>query len=201
MFLLKEIYFQTDLMKQLFTYELIALLVTELFVALLVIHNFIKRKGKVKSMDNGSGLLLLFGAIGSVVLQPLCINGFGYLMPYFMFWIGFGLVLAGIIIRIIGVFSLRKEYSFFVIITENTKLVKDGIFHIFRNPAYLGSQIIMFGISLIYRCPLGVFMCVVDNAIVYGYRIAMEEAALERRFQNEYVSYEQKTYRLIPYIW
>ena len=81
MYLLKDEFFKTETMKLLFSVELAALLVLEGLILLLVIHNYVKRRGKTKSMDNGSGVLVFLGGVGTSGVQRWCVRGFGCLMP------------------------------------------------------------------------------------------------------------------------
>lgn len=201
MYLLKDEFFKTETMKLLFSVELAALLVLEVLILLLVIHNYVKRRGKTKSMDNGSGVLLFLGVVGTILVQPLCVKGFGFLMPAWVFYIGFVNIIIGLILRIIGVVSLRKEYSYLVVVEKNGTLRCNGIRKWIRNPAYLGSFLILIGISFVYRCPLGLFFCLVNGALVYGYRIGMEEQALKKQFGVQYSTYEQDTFCVIPFLW
>ena len=83
---------------------------------------------------------------------------------------------------------------------RSSELITDGLYAHVRNPLYLGNLVIAAGVMILFfnLWLIPVFFCVVLH---YYMIIRAEEAYLEKRFGETYVSYKQNTPRLIPAIW
>lgn len=124
-----------------------------------------------------------------------------FILPVYFFWIGVVLTIVGIFIRIYSVWTLRKYFTLNVQVATEQNIVKTGPYKYIRHPAYTGSIITLLGIAVSFRSPLSIIATVIIIAVVYGYRIKVEEKALEKSFGFSYEDYEKQTWRLIPHIW
>ena len=77
---------------------------------------------------------------------------------------------------------------------DKTKLITTGIFHISRNPAFLGFDLMYLGILLMF---FNFFLLLFSlfAGIMLHLQILNEEKFLEERFGEEYIKYKSKTGR------
>ena len=111
----------------------------------------------------------------------------------------FGAILsvAGTIIFIVAVWTMRDSWRAGVSKTDKTELITNGIYHISRNPAFLGFDLLYIGTLLMFfnwiLCFLTVF-----GVIMYHLQIVnVEEDFLLAAFGNEYLQYKKKVCRYI----
>lgn len=112
---------------------------------------------------------------------------------------GMGAVLsiAGTIVFIVAVYTMRDSWRAGVSKADKTELVTDGIYQISRNPAFLGFDLLYIGTLLMFfnwiLCILTVFAVIMYHLqIVY-----VEEDFLLAAFGNEYLQYKKKVCRYI----
>ncbi len=104
---------------------------------------------------------------------------------------------AGTIIFIVSVQTMRDSWRAGVPKTDKTELVTNGIYQISRNPAFLGFDLLYIGTLLMFfnwiLCILTVFA-----VIMYHLQIVnVEEDFLLAAFGNEYLQYKKKVCRYI----
>jgi len=117
-----------------------------------------------------------------------------------MRWVGVGMVLSGIIIRLVAIVTLKKNFSGRLRIREGHTLVKNGIYHWIRHPAYLGLIVLYLGVPLIVSSVLG-FLVILLIVPLLLHRIKLEERMLIERFGAEYEEYRRHSKRLIPFVY
>jgi len=115
-------------------------------------------------------------------------------------WIGFGLLVAGSIVRLWPVFVLGRHFSGLVAIQPEHELVTTGIYRYVRNPSYLGLLVSSVGWALVFRSAIGVLIAVL-LLIPLVARMRSEERLLAEHFGAEYESYRARTWRLVPGIY
>jgi len=106
------------------------------------------------------------------------------------------LIPAGIVLIIIGiglVILARREFAYSRQPTDpgypTSKVVKTGVFSISRNPLYLGSVILFFGIALTMNI-LWILVALLASIIVCHYVLIIpEEKYLAGKFGEEYKEY------------
>jgi protein-S-isoprenylcysteine O-methyltransferase len=130
-------------------------------------------------------------------------NGFGSFSTQlrFMIYLGCLFIAFGVIIRLIAVATLKRQFTVKVSIIEGHKIVDTGIYKIIRHPAYLGYLALMLGIGLVLGNWVGLMTLVVFPLVGILYRIHVEESALLGYFGSEYQEYANRTKRLLPRIW
>lgn len=114
--------------------------------------------------------------------------------------IGITFILAGIVIRLCAVLTLKKAFTLHVQTSAGQHLVTSGLYHVIRHPAYSGSVLSLFGVALALRNIAAVCLVLFGCLICYGMRIQVEEKALQAQFGKEYADYKRSTYKLLPYI-
>ena len=103
----------------------------------------------------------------------------------------------GTVIFIVALWTMRDSWRAGVSKTDKTELITNGIYHISRNPAFLGFDLLYIGTLLMFfnwiLCFLTVFV-----VIMYHLQIVnVEENFLLVAFGNEYLQYKKKVCRYI----
>jgi len=96
--------------------------------------------------------------------------------------------------------SLEKQFSVYVTIREDHKLVTDGLYRYLRHPRYLGIIVFTTGISLVFRSWLALIL-VAALTLVLIWRICGEEALMRQEFGTDWEAYSRKSWRLIPFVY
>lgn len=110
-------------------------------------------------------------------------------------------MLSGLILRIYSMTHLKKFYTRTLIITDQQKLVKTGIYKIIRHPGYLGTVLIWIFFGLAIQNLIVFFIALVHICFAYNYRIKVEEKMLLTQFGEEYSNYKKSSWKFIPYVY
>jgi protein-S-isoprenylcysteine O-methyltransferase Ste14 len=109
---------------------------------------------------------------------------------------GLCLVLAGLAVRVWSAgFAGRHTRSSKI---EGSKLATAGPYAYVRNPIYLGSIILGFGMVLVVGDRRFWLPCALTFLGLYFGLIPAEEEFLSRKFKHEYLAYRQNVPRLLP---
>lgn len=104
---------------------------------------------------------------------------------------------AGTIIFIAAVLTMRDSWRAGVSKTDKTELVTNGIYQISRNPAFLGFDFLYIGTLLMF---FNWILCILTPFAVIMYHLQIvnvEEDFLLATFGNEYLQYKKKVCRYI----
>ena len=113
-------------------------------------------------------------------------------------WTGLALLVAGVGIRWRAIYTLGKFFTGTVLIREDHRLLRTGIYKHVRHPAYTGALLAHLGLGLSFSNWFSLGFGVGPYAIAAAYRIRVEERALREAFGDEYETYASSTKRLIP---
>ena len=116
-------------------------------------------------------------------------------------YIGLSVIVIGMFVRFIAIFTLGRLFTVDVTIRENHLIKKDGIYRIVRHPSYMGSLISFAGFGISLNNWLSLMTLTILIATVFLYRIKIEEKLLIARFGADYLNYKKNTYSLIPWIY
>lgn len=114
-------------------------------------------------------------------------------------YFGILLMLIGITIRRLAVFSLGKHFTWKVNIFPEHELIKTGIYSKIRHPAYTGGALFLGGFVIAMNSVYGLIIMILSAPFLF-YRIKVEEDALTKKFGKEYEEHKKKTKMLIPYL-
>jgi protein-S-isoprenylcysteine O-methyltransferase Ste14 len=114
---------------------------------------------------------------------------------------GLVLIVLGLLIRWIAIFSLKHQFTVEVSIIKDHRLIKKGIYRFVRHPAYAGSLLSFFGLGLSFANYFSMLIIFLPICLAFLYRIHIEEKALIDNFGDEYINYCASTKRLIPGIY
>lgn len=111
--------------------------------------------------------------------------------------IGAVMSVAGTIVFIAAVWTMRDSWRAGVSKTDKTELITNGIYQISRNPAFLGFDLLYIGTLLMFfnwiLCVLTVFAVIMYHLQI----VSVEEEFLLAAFGNEYLQYKKKVCRYI----
>ena len=116
-------------------------------------------------------------------------------------YIGLLIIITGMIIRFVSVWSLGRLFTVDVTIREDHKIKKDGIYKFIRHPSYSGSILSFIGFGLTLNNWISLIIISVLITVAMSYRINIEEKLLLAEFGPEYSEYMKKTRRLIPWVY
>jgi protein-S-isoprenylcysteine O-methyltransferase Ste14 len=161
---------------------------------------------KVKKQD----IVTFFSFIGPILYQTLGsfferYNHIPNLVMTFssrsIKWLGFSILVIGIIYMIWAPIYLGDFFSLNIEIQKNHRLVDGGPFTLVRHPKYFGTALYYIGMSLFYQSfillglNLGILLMIM-------WRISDEENLLQIEFEAEWEAHCKKIrWRLFPFIW
>jgi protein-S-isoprenylcysteine O-methyltransferase Ste14 len=111
---------------------------------------------------------------------------------------GIALMLAGICVRWVAVYSLGEYFTRKVTILEDHRVVQSGLYKYLRHPSYSGFLLGNLGLGLAFSNWLSLIIIFVPTFAAALYRMHVEEKALVQAFGREYIDYCRATKRLIP---
>jgi protein-S-isoprenylcysteine O-methyltransferase Ste14 len=115
--------------------------------------------------------------------------------------LGITLMLCGIVLRWIAIFTLKRQFTVDVAITQGHRLVTKGVYRCLRHPSYAGSLLSFLGLGLVFANIISIIVIFVPICAALIYRIRVEERVLAGNFGAEYLEYCASTKRLIPYLY
>jgi len=118
-----------------------------------------------------------------------------------MVWLGIVVMLLGLALRWYSIRVLGRFFTRDVAIREGHRIVRDGPYRYLRHPCYSGTLLQILGIGLVLDGWRALTVLAAVNAVGFGYRIAVEEAALRAAFGDEYLAYARATKRIVPLIY
>ena len=165
--------------------------------------------GKSSKINDKGSSLLLFVVIGYIIQLgiPNAIKsqetGFGYISKnnILIAYIGILFICFGIILEIISIYTLKKQFSVVVKTIENHKLIDYGIYKYIRHPMYTAALLIITGFGLALASWIYTIIFAVLGLIAFSYRIIIEERFLEECFGEKYLEYKKRTKKIIPKIY
>jgi protein-S-isoprenylcysteine O-methyltransferase Ste14 len=170
----------------------------------LVIRDRVQGKGKTEK-DKGTRNYNLLSIITSMILSLFIIEKTDYLFVGqridFFIWLGAVVIVIGLIIRVWAIITLGKSFRTTIEIHKDQKVVKEGPYKLIRHPSYSGAILICLGYGIAFQNWLSLMVLIVIPLIAIIYRIPYEEAAMINELGEEYIDYQKKTKKLIPYIW
>lgn len=138
----------------------------------------------------------LLGSLGLYFWQgPLLLES------TFPFPLGLGLVGLGLGIRWYAVWQLGKAFTVQLQVADQQKLSTDGIFKYLRHPSYTGLMLYYIGLGLIMSNALCLSILIALPLWAVLNRIGLEEKLLLSHFGETYAAYQQRTWRLMPWVY
>jgi protein-S-isoprenylcysteine O-methyltransferase Ste14 len=86
-------------------------------------------------------------------------------------------------------------------VQHDQKIIQTGPYSLVRHPSYLGAYTAIIGCSLLLQTTISLIMSAFIMLAAYLYRIHVEEKTLMDEFGTDYRQYQEKTARLIPFLY
>ncbi len=142
-----------------------------------------------------------FFLIASIIEKNMLIE------PYFAFWnqslisiMGLLLFIMSSVLMLLGRVQLGKYATGKLSIQEGHELIEQGLYKYIRHPIYTGGIIGGFAYLVAFNSIIiaVVYACIVF--IVFNKRATYEEKILREKFGQDYISYQKRTKRYLPYL-
>lgn len=133
------------------------------------------------------GMILGFTKVGNIR------GGSSLIAP-----LGLSLLIAGVAIRWTAIYTLGQSFTSKVVIRDDHRLIRAGLYKHLRHPAYTGALVAHLGLGLSFSNWFSLALSSVPFLVAAVYRIQVEEQALSEAFGEEYLEYSRDTKRLIP---
>jgi len=117
------------------------------------------------------------------------------------YFFGISLILVGISIRLMAIFSLKSFFNSNVAIHHDHRLKTDGIFKKVRHPSYSASLLSFLGLGIMLGNWISLLIIFLPVLGAFLYRIKIEEKALSGYFKEDYLNYQRRTKKLLPYLY
>jgi len=159
-----------------------------------------RRSAPIRYEDKSSRPLITLSTFLSLTIAFLFASSGIASLPSGAFYLGIGLMIAGILLRQWSIAVLGRYFSRTVGVQEGQAVVDRGPYRLVRHPAYTGSLLTIVGLGFVLQSWGAVLVLIAFFGIAFGYRIHVEEAVLTSKLGDEYVAYAKRTKRLIPYV-
>jgi protein-S-isoprenylcysteine O-methyltransferase Ste14 len=158
------------------------------------------RGARTRRQDRGSFLLIYAGVVAYFIIAFSFANSSVAKLPSSVYYLGIFIMVLGIVIRQWAIAVLGRFFSRTVAVQEKQAIIETGPYRYVRHPSYAGALIFFVGFGLALQSWGAVIALVPIFAVVYGYRMYIEEKLLIAVLSEPYVSYSHRTKRLIPYV-
>jgi protein-S-isoprenylcysteine O-methyltransferase Ste14 len=161
-----------------------------------------KNAGKIQ--DRGTQIILWVVIVASLWIDGWMHHLFPPNMPGSSSWlrpVAVAILIVGLAIRAVAIFSLGKAFSANVALRSGQKLNRGGLYRFVRHPSYLGLELIFLAYALHSRTWACFAVVLIPTTLAVLYRIHVEETALRLAFGADYDDYSRNTKRLIPGIY
>lgn len=116
-------------------------------------------------------------------------------------YVGVALILVGILLRLLAVYSLGQFFTVDVTIRPDHRIKKDGLYKYLRHPSYAASLLSFIGMGITFNNWYSLLLLTGAVLAVFINRIRVEENVLIKHFGDEYIDYRKETSGLIPFIY
>jgi protein-S-isoprenylcysteine O-methyltransferase Ste14 len=123
-------------------------------------------------------------------------------LPYrfALFWAGLAAIIGGSLLRRHCWRVLGASFTGAVIVKPDQVVVDRGAYHYVRHPSYTAGAILFLGIGLALANWISLVVLIAAVSVVYGYRVGVEERALQATIGDSYRSYMSRTKRFVPFL-
>jgi len=183
-------------------FGIILIVVSGIWVAgeiVLAFSTLARRSGRA-SADRGTLVLLwvtIIIALNAASFLTFTGRGWGP-FPAAVAWVGLGLIVAGLALRVWAVATMGKSFTSQVAAAPGQVVVSRGPFRLIRHPSYAGSLLSFLGLGFAFGNALAVIIIFVPVTLAFLRRIAVEEKHLKAALGEPYDAYCRRTKRLLP---
>jgi protein-S-isoprenylcysteine O-methyltransferase Ste14 len=151
-------------------------------------------EGTFRALIIGSPLAMIAASAASLVPR-LTIP-----YPVVAATLGTILLIAGAVLRRYCFNALGKSFTGIVIVSQDQRIVQDGVYRFVRHPSYTAALLMFTGIGLALGSWISLAILFLVHCCLYGIRVAVEEKALLQTLGKPYREYMSRTKRFIPFV-
>jgi len=111
---------------------------------------------------------------------------------------GLMLIVCGLVVRWLAILTLKRQFTVDVSITEDHRIISNGMYRFVRHPAYTGSLLSFLGLAFCFSNYLSLLIIIVPIYLAFLHRVRIEEDVLIEAFGRQYLDYRASTKRFIP---
>ena len=157
------------------------------------------------SPDAGSMRLIIvgnqLGLFSALAISFVAACAFPARMQQPLFWSGIALIIGGSLLRRHCWRVLGQHFTGDVRAAADQPVVERGAYRFVRHPSYSGGMLLFIGVALALGSWGSLLIMTIEPAIVYAYRISVEERALASTIGEPYREYMKRRKRLIPFVY
>jgi protein-S-isoprenylcysteine O-methyltransferase Ste14 len=151
-------------------------------------------EGTFRALVIGSPLAMIAASAASLVPR-LTIP-----YPVVAAMLGTIMLIAGAVLRRYCFNALGKSFTGIVIVSQDQRIVQDGVYRFVRHPSYTAALLMFTGIGLALGSWISLAILFLVHCCLYGIRVAVEEKALLQTLGKPYREYMSRTKRFIPFV-
>ncbi|MEP7014238.1 MAG: isoprenylcysteine carboxylmethyltransferase family protein [Verrucomicrobiota bacterium] len=140
-------------------------------------------------------LLFVFPILVSLVIEWLAPTSLAHGLPRWIF--GALLFLAGCGFTVSGFVTQKRAGTDPIPFNPSTRIIAHGLYRFTRNPMYIGFALCTFGLAVLVDSEWMLLAVPIGLVLVDRLVVAREEDYLERKFDEEYLSYKRSVRRWI----
>ena len=155
------------------------------------------------SQDANSKRLIMIGqAVAMFAAFTIAATVPSGMLPHrgWCFWIGVGALASGSLLRRHCFRMLGSSFTGAVIVRSDQRVVERGAYRFVRHPSYTAGMVLFAGIGIALGNWISLAVLVAAVAIVYAYRVRIEERALATTIGEPYLHYMTRTKRFVPFL-
>ena len=144
---------------------------------------------------------------GSVLSIAVCVTEWARMRDATHVFVADSISISGILIMACGIgfriWAIRTLGRFFtstVKVQREQQVIQTGPYRLVRHPSYLGAYMAILGSGLMLHAYYGLLLSGIIMLGAYVYRIDVEEKKLISAFGPQYLEYQRKTKKVVPYI-
>ena len=182
-----------------------------LIIAFMVLEGRLRQGEQAKSLETGAAdqgssrrVGQAFGASMILMLLALGLDAFKIAtLPdnTIVGWIGVGLTLAGLGMRVWAARVLGRFYTRTLLTQGDQRIVQEGPYRLIRHPGYLGAIGMWVGAALASVNWIALVAIPLIVVTAYLLRIRSEEVMLAETFGSQYQDYQKHSWRLVPLVY
>jgi protein-S-isoprenylcysteine O-methyltransferase Ste14 len=138
----------------------------------------------------------------AIVAMPFCDRRDLLTMPESssIRWVGLALVGAGFLLIIWTTVELGRQYSVYITLQQDHKLITSDPYRYIRHPRYLGEILVALGLALLFRSWIALLALPFLLGLLI-FRLSDEQKLLREEFGPQWEEYVQRSWRLMPFIY
>jgi protein-S-isoprenylcysteine O-methyltransferase Ste14 len=119
----------------------------------------------------------------------------------FLIILGLILFFLGTGLRLYAIKTLGRFFTMEIGTRDGHRMITTGPYRFIRHPSYTGYFLMILGIGIAYQNIFSFIIPLLEITIFLVKRIILEEKMLSQEFGEEYSSYQQRTKKLLPWIY